>query len=80
MQLSTHSARTAAREEAAFRMRTALLAAAATSMLVAAALVGMADGFPLPAAAAALLQGPLIEGPLIEVGDLLGDTQIGQFQ
>lgn len=80
MQFSTHGPRTVVREGAALRMRTALVAAAATSMLVAAALVGVADGFPHPSTAAALFQGPLIEGPLIDIGDLLGDTQIGQFQ
>lgn len=30
--------------------------------------------------ASALVQGPLIEGPLVDLGSLLSENQLGQFQ
>lgn len=73
----------AATAEIPAQQRTAFQAAAAAALLALAALILMAgNGMLLEFATAGLtlINGPLIEGPLLNLGDTLSDLQIGQFQ
>ncbi|EXF25616.1 hypothetical protein BG28_12665 [Nesterenkonia sp. AN1] len=73
----------AAAAEVPVHQRTSFQALAAAGLLALAALVVMAGNGALldyATAGLTLINGPLIEGPLLNLGDTLTDLQIGQFQ
>lgn len=80
--MTTSTAYTAV-AEIPVHQRTAFQVAAAAALLALSALIVMAgNGMLLEFATAGLtlINGPLIDGPLLNLGDTLTDLQIGQFQ
>lgn len=61
----------------------ALAAVAGVVILMALAVLVTREGsalFGVAASVLGIIQGPLVDGPLVDVGNLLSDNQLGQFQ